>query len=75
MFNNLEILDLRKKLYQEVSNVQSLEPEAKDFERIKPNFISYIAYEMWQRLNKPLGQDMDIWLEAESTWNFIRYMW
>jgi predicted nucleic acid-binding protein len=71
-FSSLEIMDLRKKLYTEVQHPQ---PEAKDFERVKPKIVSHIAQTIWEKLNRPRNRDMDIWLEAEDIWNFIRFSW
>lgn len=74
-----EIVDLRKTLYNDVKKLPHLgngwEPEAKDFDVIRSEFLSKVAYKIWEKTGKPKNRDMDIWLEAERIWNFIRYMW
>lgn len=75
-FDNLEIFQLRRKLHDMVSQVcQGWGPERADFETVKKDMLSYIAYKIWEKQGKPLHRDTDIWLEAENTWNFLRYMW
>lgn len=75
-FDCFEIKNLRDVLYKEITNLNlNFSPEFKDFEIVKPRVISHIAYRIWEKLNKPKSQDVEIWLEAENTWNFIRYMW
>lgn len=75
-FDNLELFWLRRKLYDKISSIcQDWGPEAKDFETIKNDMLSHIAYQIWEKRNKPLNRDMEIWLEAENIWNFLRYAW
>ena len=76
-FDNLEIFHLRRKLYDKVKEVcqAGWEPEGRDFEFIKQDMLSYIAYKIWEKRDKPKNRDMDIWLEAEGVWNFLRYAW
>ena len=74
-FDDLELFWLRRKLYDKVNCQSEWGPEAKDFEIIKNDMLSYISYKIWEKRNKPLNRDMEIWLEAEKTWNFLRYGW
>lgn len=75
-FDDLEIFYLRRKLYDEVNQVcQGWGPEAKDFNMIKDKILAHIAYKIWEKQGKPQNNDVNIWLKAEQTWNFIRYMW
>lgn len=75
-FDNLELFWLRRKLYETVKTIcQDWGPEAKDFEAVKNDMLSHIAYLLWEKRNKPVNRDMDIWLDAEKTWNFLRYGW
>lgn len=78
MLDSVEIFQLRKKLYDEIKKLPQCEhggPETKDFEIVKKEVISHIAYKIWEKIGKPKNDDMAIWLEAENTWNFIRYAW
>jgi hypothetical protein len=76
-FDNLELFHLHRKLHEKAKEVctHGWGPEAKDFEVIKKDILSYIAYKIWEKKNKPTNCDMMIWLEAETIWNFLRYMW
>ena len=77
--NDIEIIDLRKKLYQTIHNLPhhqhqpywaTCTPESKDFDLIRDNFISLITETLYGK-----GIRDNIWIEAERTWNFIRYGW
>jgi hypothetical protein len=75
-FDDMELFWLRHKLYDMVKSIcAEWGPEAKDFEVIKNDMLSYIAYKLWEKRNKPMNRDMDIWMDAEKTWNFLRYGW
>lgn len=75
--NEMEILYLRRKLYEEVYKVcqHGWQPETKDFEAVKKTILAHIAYTVWEKKGKPIDNDIHIWLQAEEVWNFIRYMW
>jgi hypothetical protein len=75
-----ELINLRKKLYEEINKLHHCKewgwaPEARDFETVKEVVLSHIAYKIWETQGKPKDNDIDIWVQAEETWNFIRYMW
>ena len=77
---NLELVNLRKKLYDEVNKLPHIKefgwgPDVEDFESVKKTVLLHIAYKIWEDQGKPKDNDIDIWLQAEETWDFIRYMW
>jgi len=77
---DFDILDLRKKLYEEINKLYHCKeygwaPEAKDFETVKRTVLLHIAYKIWETQDKPKNNDINIWLQAEEIWNFIRHMW
>lgn len=76
---DLEFISFRKNLYEEINKLphckNGWEPETKDFESVKKIVLSHIAYKIWEDQGKPENNDVNIWLQAEEIWNFIRYMW
>lgn len=82
-FTDIEVFDLRKMIYTEVRKLPHFteipecffHPERKDFDEVRFKIQSKIAHKIWERSGKPQHKDMDIWLEAESLWEFIRYGW
>lgn len=73
--DDLELFYLRKKLNEEVAKICPEWPEAKHFEAVKPKILPEIAYKLWEKNGKPQNHDIDVWLDAENVWNFIRYGW
>lgn len=80
----MEFGEFRKILYREIHKLPKHHhaihpyaclPEKEDFEQIKNNVISKIAYNIWETSSKPTNRDMEIWLKAERMWEFIRYRW
>lgn len=78
-FSDIEIVQIRKQIDEEVKKLPQCQngwgPETKDFEAIKDQILSHIAYRIWEKRGKPQNHDTSIWFEAEETWNFVRYMW
>jgi hypothetical protein len=82
-FTDLEIMDWRKRIYQEIQKLPqhahlpyyACTPETRDFDRVKFRILSEMAFKIWEKLEKPKNRDVEIWSTAEETWNFIRYMW
>lgn len=73
---SMDILEFRRFMYSEISKLNCMfGPEGKDFDKVKPQVISLIAYKNWEKLGKPTNLDAEIWLDAEKTWDFMRYMW
>jgi len=76
---NIEVCNLRKRLYEEINKLPHLKerwaPELRDFEIVKKQILSEIAYKIWEAQGKPKNNDINIWLMAEDIWGFIRYMW
>ena len=67
-------------MYEEVKKlpylaVTNFGPEKKDFDEIRFKIISTIAFNVWEKAGRPHHRDMEIWLEAEQIWEFMRYMW
>jgi hypothetical protein len=75
-FTDFEIFELRKLMYKEIEKLNCIiGPERSDFDKIKPKIVPLIAYKIWEKLAKPKNKDVDIWLEAEHIWDFIRFGW
>lgn len=76
---DIELINLRKQLYEEVNRLPQCKdgwaPEIKDFEIVKTQILSVIAYKIWEKKGKPRSQDTNIWIQAEEVWNFIRHLW
>ncbi len=79
-FTDAELINLRKKLYEEINKIPHIRdngwaPERVDFDSVKKKVLCEIAYQIWEKEGKPKNNDMAIWLQAENTWNLIRYGW
>lgn len=76
-------MDWRRKIYEEIQKLPNysqqphyaIQPETKDFEKVKNIILAKLAFRIWENTEKPLNRDVDIWMQAESVWNFIRYAW
>jgi hypothetical protein len=79
-FTEVELYSLRKRMYEEINKIPELRdngwaPEAKHFEIVKKQLLSDIAYQIWEKEGRPKNRDINIWIQAEETWNYIRFGW